>query len=58
MKMLDNFTRLLDSSPPGSAHDRFVTLLERKIHDAHGGATTKSPPGRVFHTWAGGGEVR
>ena len=58
MKMLANLTDRLVSSPPGTVHDRFVTLLDRKIHDAQGGATISNPPGRVFHTWAGSGEVQ
>ena len=51
--MLASFTSRRDSSPPGSAHVRLVTLLDRNTHEEQGGAKTKTPPGRVFHTWAG-----
>ena len=53
--ILANLTLRFPSSPSGEFHERRVTLRDRNIQLAQGGANTSTPPGRVFHTWAEGG---
>ena len=51
-KMLANFTDRRSSFPWGELHDLSVTDRDRNTQLLLGGAKTRTPPGRVFHTWA------
>ena len=51
-QMLANFTDRRSSFPWGKLHDLPVTDRDRNTQLLHGGAKTRTPPGRVFHTWA------